>query len=104
MKWGHHFLCPKILNEIKSNLKYGQNVTVNLTENRNRVKSKLKFEAKYLTEFRNRVKNLRSNPFKSFGHWTYSIQEYYLLAPLSCHLNSLCICTNMVHIVYWEIQ
>ena len=36
----------KLLNEVKSNLKYGQNLTVNLTENRNRVKIKL-------TKFRN---------------------------------------------------
>ena len=34
IKWGHYFLCPKLLNEIKSNLKYGQNVT----KNWNRVK------------------------------------------------------------------
>ena len=34
----HSPQCPKLLNEIKSNLKYGQNLTVNLTENRNRVK------------------------------------------------------------------
>ena len=36
----------KLLNEVKSNLKYGQNLTVYLTE----IETGLKFEVKYLTE------------------------------------------------------
>ena len=51
-------------NKVKS--KIWSKLDVKLTENR----TGLKFEVKYLTEFRNRVWNLRSNPFKSFGHWT----------------------------------
>ena len=83
-----YHLCPKLLNEIKPNLKYGQNLTVSLTENRNRVKILGQiFEKKKKTNiwpnFEQKVKNLRSNPFKSFGHWSYSsshsCNEYFSL-------------------------
>ena len=47
--------CPKLLNEIKSNLKYGQNLTPWIWP---KIEAGLKFEVKYLTEFQKKVPGL----------------------------------------------